>query len=324
MTNQENRRLLVVAGPTASGKTALAVALAKRLDGEVVSADSMQVYREPVIGTARPSTEEMDGVPHHLLGFLPLSERYSVARYAADARAVLNEIYARGRQPVLCGGTGLYIQAVTENLAFSEEAGDETLALRDRLRAQLAADGGDAMLRRLAAVDAETAARLHPNDGGRIVRALEVFEQTGVPMSEWIRRSTAAPPPYDTCMLVLNFRDRAALYDRIDRRVDEMLRQGLLDEAREILRSTAAPTAMQAIGYKELAPYFAGERTLAEAVDHLKRETRRYAKRQLSWFRRIEGAHMLYVDDYPDRAALIETALAVWRSTETNEKGVLK
>lgn len=314
MTNQENRRLLVVAGPTASGKTALAVALAKRLDGEVVSADSMQVYAEPVIGTARPSVEEMDGVPHHLLGFLPLSERYSVARYAADARAVLDEIYMRGHQPLLCGGTGLYIQAVTENLAFSEETGDETLALRERLREELAANGGEAMLRRLAAVDAPTAARLHPNDNGRIVRALEVFEQTGVPMSEWIRRSKATPPPYNTCMLVLNFRNRAVLYDRIDRRVDEMLRQGLLDEAQKILRSPAAPTAMQAIGYKELAPYLAGERTLAEAVDNLKRETRRYAKRQLSWFRRAAGAHILYVDDYPDRAALIEAALLTWRN----------
>lgn len=310
------RRLLVVAGATASGKTALAVALAQRLCGEVVSADSMQVYRDLSIGTARPTEEEMGGVPHHLVGFLPLSERYSVARYAADARAVLEEVYARGRQPILCGGTGLYIQAVTENLAFSEEAGDETLALRARLREELARVGGAEMLRRLASVDPATAARLHPNDGGRIVRALEVYECTGVPMSEWVRRSKAAPPPYDTCMIVLNFRDRAALYARIDRRVDEMLRQGLLDEAREVLQSPAAPTAMQAIGYKELAPYFAGERTLDEAVENLKRETRRYAKRQLSWFRRIEHARTLYVDDYPTADRLIEAALAIWKEEE--------
>lgn len=310
MTEQKTNkdRLLVVAGPTASGKTSLAVALAQCLSGEVVSADSMQVYRELFIGTARPTEQEMAGIPHHLLGFLPLTERYSVARYAADARAAIAAIHARGRQPILCGGTGLYIQAVTENLAFSEETGDETLEIRVRLQAQLAQAGGEAMLQKLMGVDPETAARLHPNDHGRIVRALEVFEQTGVPMSEWIRRSRAMPPPYDTGMVVLNFRDRAALYARIDRRVDEMLRQGLLEEAQEVLRSPYAPTAMQAIGYKELAPYFAGERSLDEAVARLKQETRRYAKRQLSWFRRVEGAHMLYVDEYAGLDRLVEAA----------------
>lgn len=313
MTQQNNnRRLLVMAGPTASGKTALSVALAQRLSGEVVSADSMQVYRDLFIGTARPSDEEMAGVPHHLIGFLPLSERYSVARYAAEARAVLEDIYARGRQPLLCGGTGLYIQAVTENLAFSEEAGEETLALRERLRAEWESIGGEVLLARLSAVDPDIAARLHPHDGGRIVRALEVYEQTGVPMSEWVRRSKAIPPPYDTCMIVLNFRDRAALYARIDRRVDKMLRQGLLEEAEQVLCLPSAPTAMQAIGYKELAPYFAGERSLAEAVECLKRETRRYAKRQLSWFRRVAGAHMLYVDDYASVHEVVEAALAIW------------
>lgn len=316
MMNENTPRLLVVAGPTASGKTALAIALAAHLHGEVVSADSMQVYREPCIGTARPSVEEMAGVPHHLLGFLPLSERYSVARYAADARRVLAEIAARGHQPILCGGTGLYIQAVTENLAFSEQTGDETLALRARLQEEFAMRGGEALLARLAAVDPATAARLHPNDRGRIVRALEVFEQTGVTMSEWIRRSKATPPPYDTCMLTLHFRDRDALYARIDRRVDVMLQQGLLEEAQRILRSPDAPTAMQAIGYKELAPFFAGDVTLDEAVERLKQETRRYAKRQLSWFRRVEGAHPLYVDDYADGEALLQAALAVWHKSQ--------
>lgn len=304
-----NTKLIVVAGPTASGKTSLAVALAERLNGEVISADSMQVYRDLFIGTARPTSDEMAGIPHHLLGFLPLDERYSVARYTMDAKAAIADVAARGKQPILCGGTGLYIQAVTENLAFSEEAGDETLALREQLREELAAVGGEAMLQKLAKADRETAARLHPNDHGRIIRALEVVQSTGVPMSEWVRRSKATPPPYDTRMLVLNFRDRAALYARIDKRVDLMLEQGLLDEAEQILASPAAPTAMQAIGYKELAPYFAGECSLEQAVENLKRETRRYAKRQLSWFRRIEKARMLYVDDYKTPAALIESAL---------------
>ena len=293
-------KLIVIAGPTASGKTALSVGLAKHLGGEVISADSMQVYRDLQIGTARPTEEEMAGVPHHLVGTTPLSVRYSVAQYAADAKAAIAGVVARGRQPILCGGTGLYIQAVTENLAFSEEAGDETLSCRARLREQLGQVGGEEMLRRLALVDAETAGRLHPNDHGRILRALEVYELTGVTMSEWNRRSRAVPPPYDTRTIVLNFRDRAVLYDRIDRRVDGMLSAGLLEEAESVLASPDAPTAMQAIGYKELAPYFAGACSLEAAVENLKRETRRYAKRQLSWFRRYGDEAMVYVDDYGD------------------------
>ncbi len=306
-----NKRLSVVAGPTASGKTALAIAIAKQLNGEIVSADSMQVYKDLMIGTARPSTEEMDGVPHHLIGSLPLTERYSVARYAADAKAVIDRLQAMGKHPILCGGTGLYIQAVTENLAFSEEGGDESLSLRKQLQEEYEMYGGEAMRERLAQHDPETAARLHPNDQGRIVRALEVALLTGVPMSEWIRRSRLEPPPYDTRMIVLDFRDRAVLYDRINRRVDSMLEQGLIQEASAVLQSPYAPTAMQAIGYKELAPYFAGTLTLEDAIENLKRETRRYAKRQLSWFRRIETAHTLYVDEYIDKEALTNAAMEI-------------
>ncbi len=306
-----DKRLSVIAGPTASGKTSLAIAVATRQHGEVVSADSMQVYADLSIGTARPTQEEMGDIPHHLVGFLPLSERYSVARYAADARAVIDRLHKENKRPILCGGTGLYIQAVTENLAFSEESGDESLALRHRLQAECAAVGGEEMLRCLAEKDPETAAKLHPNDHGRIIRALEVVLSTGVPMSEWVRRSRAIPPPYDTRMIVLDFRDRAVLYDRIDRRVDIMLAQGLLEEAQAVLRSPNAPTAMQAIGYKELAPYFEGKCTLETAVDNLKRETRRYAKRQLSWFRRIETAQTLYVDEYADTESLIAAACAI-------------
>lgn len=303
-----NKRLSVIAGPTASGKTALAIALAKRLNGEIVSADSMQVYRDLMIGTARPTVEEMDGVPHHLIGFLPLTERYSVAHYAADAKAAIDRLHADGCHPILCGGTGLYIQAVTENLTFSEESGDESLLLRQQLQKEYAALGGEVMKQRLAQYDPETAARLHPNDQGRIVRALEVAILTGVPMSEWIRRSRLEPPPYDTHMIVLDFRDREVLYGRINRRVDIMLAQGLLKEAEDVLRSPYAPTAMQAIGYKELAPYFEGTVSLEEAVDNLKRETRRYAKRQLSWFRRLKTAHTLYVDEYDDKDAVVQAA----------------
>jgi len=306
-----DKRLSVIAGPTASGKTSLAIAVAARQNGEVVSADSMQVYTDLMIGTARPGEEEMGNIPHHLIGFLPLCERYSVARYVADARAVIDRLHTEGKRPILCGGTGLYIQAVTENLAFSEESGDESLVLRRRLQEECEEQGGEAMLKRLAEHDPETAAKLHPNDHGRIVRALEVVLSTGIPMSEWVRRSRAVPPPYDTRMIVLDFRDRAVLYDRIDRRVDIMLEQGLLKEAQTVLQSPNAPTAMQAIGYKELAPYFTGVCTLESAVENLKRETRRYAKRQLSWFRRIKTAHTLYVDEYVSTEALIEAACAI-------------
>ncbi len=307
MAWQDKIPLLVVAGPTASGKSALAVALAKAIGGEVVSADSMQVYREPRIGTARPTEAEMEGVPHHLLGFLPLAEPYSAAQYAADAHAAIREVCGRGRQPILCGGTGLYIRAVTENLQFPQQPG--SVEQREALRQRAAREGGEALLRELQAVDPKTAARLHPHDTGRIVRALEATIAAGVPMSEQQRQSRREPSPYETTMLVLDFHDRQRLYDRIDRRVEEMLLQGLLEEARDILQNPDAPTALQAIGYKEFAPYFAGKLPVREAVENLKRGTRRYAKRQLSWFRHVPGARFLYVDDYDTADGLLQAAL---------------
>ena len=305
MQSTDNKiRIVTVAGPTASGKTALAVALAKRLNGEVISADSMQVYAEPRIGTARPDESEMAGIPHHLLGFVPLSRPYSVAQYAEDARAAIADIHSRGKLPILCGGTGLSIQAVTENLSYSPE--DSHDDCRAELKARAAAEGIEALLAELTAVDPETAARLHPNDEGRIIRALEVYKMTGRTMTEQRRLSRTQPTPYNNTLLFLDFRNRDVLYDRIDRRVDAMLQNGLLAEAERLLAAPTAPTAMQAIGYKELAPYFAGTLTLSEAVDNLKRSTRRYAKRQLSWFRRL--AEPLYVDDYPDPADLLQAA----------------
>lgn len=306
-------KLPVVMGPTASGKTGLAVELAKRLNGEVVSADSMQIYAALSIGTARPTAEEMQGIPHHLTGFLPLSEGYSVARYVQDAAHEIAAVNTQGRWPILCGGTGLYIQSLIENIAFDEQA-ESNEALRTQLRARAAEEGGQALLDELAAVDPETAARLHPNDTGRIVRALEVYHTTGETLSEHARRSRRHPSPYDACLLLLDFHDRQVLYERINRRVDAMLAAGLVEEAREALATPYAPTAMQAIGYKELAPYLAGDVSLTEAVENLKRATRRYAKRQLSWFRRMESVQPLYVDEYPDTAALTAAAWNVIRT----------
>ncbi len=303
-------RLPVIAGVTASGKTALAVALAKRLNGEVVSADSMQIYADLSVGTARPTEAEMGGVAHHLIGFLPMSEAYSVARYLKDARAAIGDVTARGKLPILCGGTGLYLQSLLDGLQLDDTEPDA--ALRRELRARAEREGGAVLLRELAACDPVTAARLHENDLHRITRALEAYQTTGIPLSEQERLSRQTPSDYDGCLIVLTARDRQVLYDRIDRRVDAMMQNGLLEEARTVMESPAAHTVLQAIGYKELFPFLRGEQTREEAADTLKCATRHYAKRQLSWFRRMDDAHFLYIDDYPAADDLTEAALAIW------------
>lgn len=290
--------LPVIVGPTASGKTDLAVQLAKQMNGEVVSADSMQIYQILQVGTARPTEEEMDGIPHHLMGFLPLNEAYSVAQYVEHAGAVIREIRSRRKQPILCGGTGLYVQSLIENIDFSVEAVSDP-AYREELRFLAEEQGGQALWEHLNQVDPETAARLHPNDHGRLIRALELYHTSGMTMSEHNRRSRQNPSPYEPCVILLDFKERARLYERIDRRVEMMLQNGLLEEARLLLNTPHAPTAMQAIGYKELAPYFNGEISLKESVERIQQGTRRYAKRQLSWFRRM-NVHTLYREDYAD------------------------
>lgn len=301
---KEFRPYPIIAGPTASGKTAVAVTLAKRLNAEVVSADSMQIYDEIFIGTARPTEDEMQGIPHHLLGFLPLCESYSVARYTEDADRTFCDIFSRGKTPILCGGTGLYIQSFSENIQFfPQEPNDQ---LRAQLKARAADEGSSVLLEELRAVDPETAARLHENDLNRIIRALEVYRTTGQTISEQTRLSKAVPSPYDRCLFLLNYRDRNILYDRIEHRVDLMLNNGLLDEAERVYNSDPRATVLQAIGYKELLPYLRGEETLENAVAQLKISTRHYAKRQLSWFNRMEGVRTILVDDYPDVTAVVD------------------
>lgn len=288
----------IIAGPTASGKTALAVRVASAIDGEVVSADSMQIYDEVSVGTARPTVEEMQGVPHHLLGFLPLQAKYSVSQYLEDAHRVFAEVYARQSIPVMCGGTGLYIQSFMENRQLFEEAPNPEL--RNSYLRIAEAQGGEVLLSRLREVDPDAAARLHPNDLHRIIRALEVYDTTGRTITEQASLSLSVPSPYTPCLFVLDFHDRKTLYDRINRRVDIMLENGLLEEAERILRTDPDATVTQAIGYKEFAAYFGGSLSLEEAADKLKQQTRRYAKRQLSWFRRMPSAHTIWVDDYSD------------------------
>ncbi len=309
----------IITGPTASGKTAVAVELAKRLNAEVVSADSMQIYDEISIGTARPTEDEMQGIPHHLLGFVPLDESYSVARYIEDADRVFRDIFSRGKTPILCGGTGLYIQSFSENIRlFSQEPNEE---LRAELKKRAITEGGAVLLEELRLVDPETAARLHVNDHNRIIRALEVYQTTGQTISEQARLSKAVPSPYDRCLFLLNYRDRSKLYERIDRRVDRMLENGLLDEAVRVYSCDPRATVLQAIGYKELLPYIRGEASLADAIEQLKTGTRHYAKRQLSWFNRMEGVRTIWVDEYPNIPTLADELYKQFTAFREEGKG---
>lgn len=287
--------LLVVAGPTASGKTALAVEMAKRFGGEVVSADSMQVYQKLNIATAKPDTAEMQGVPHHLIDFLePDAPAFSVADYAQLAHEAIKDIHSRGKLPVLAGGTGLYIKAVADNVGYGESAKSDA-DIRAKYRRIYEEQGAQALHDLLTACDPRLAASLHPNNAGRVIRALEVFELTGIPMSEHQRRALDTPELYKSCMLGIAYENRELLYMRINTRVDRMMAAGLLEEARQI-REIYGGTAAQAIGYKELEPYFLGEASLEDCIESLKRATRRYAKRQLTWFMRDERICWLMAD----------------------------
>ena len=292
--------IVAVVGPTASGKTSLAVELALRHNGEVISADSMQIYAGMPVATAQPDETERRGVPHHLIGFLPPTEDYSVARFVEDAGACADKIAARGKLPIVAGGTGLYIDALLQNIRF--EPMPENAGLRARLLRQAEEEGPQTLWEELASVDPETASAVHPRNVTRVIRALEVYRLTGETISERRRRSRSEPSPYRVCWLGLDYADRSVLYDRIGRRVDAMLENGLLEECRAQLASPLSETSAQAIGYKELAPYFSGLLPLETCVENLRRATCRYAKRQLTWFRRNPEIHWLY----PDRMSSAE------------------
>ncbi len=298
--------VVAVVGPTASGKSRLAVELAKWLNSEVVSADSMQIYQEMTIGTAKITPEEMEGVPHHMIDFLPVTSPFSVADYVSMAKTCLQEIHNRGEIPVLAGGTGLYVRSLLQNLDFSE--GDHDLSLREELTELANREGVEPLMEELRRIDPESAERIEPNNLPRVIRAIELYRTTGKTMTQHLADSRRNPSPYQVCMIGLNYQDRSVLYDRINRRVDEMMAQGLLEEARTLLQGEGGKTALQAIGYKELKPYFDGERSLEESVAFMKQATRRYAKRQLTWFRREEKIHWLYPDAYEDFRLLLEDA----------------
>lgn len=284
--------IICIAGPTASGKTALAVALAQELGGEVVSCDSMQVYRRMDIGTAKPTAEEMHGIPHHMLDVAEPDEDFSVSRYCRMASPIVDDIVSRGKVAIIAGGTGLYMDSLIRGNAF---APFPSTGVREKLEAQADAEGMEKIHAWLTSVDPEAAGRLHLSDRKRIIRALEVYLETGETITEHNRRTQAIPPKYSPLWLGLDFADRAQLYHRIDRRVDIMLDMGLIDEIKGLLHSGIPEkcTAMQAIGYKEFVDALQGRGTIAQAADQVRQSSRRYAKRQLTWFRRNQAIHWL-------------------------------
>ena len=301
-------KILVISGPTASGKTALAVELALAHNGEVVSADSMQIYRRMDIGTAKPTRAEMRGVPHHMLDVADPEEDFSVARYVELAARCVDDVLARGKLPIVAGGTGLYIDSLLSGRTFARF--DPDSPLRRELEEELARRGGAALLEELARVDPDTAARLHPNDGKRIVRALEVYRSTGTTLTEHNAMTRSLPPRYDALTLTLAFQRREDMWARIDRRVDQMMAGGLVDEVRALLDSGVPDrcTAMQAIGYKEMAAALRGDGDTARAAEEIKLRSRQYAKRQLTWFRRNGDARWIRWETRPNFAAALQTS----------------
>ena len=299
--------IICIAGPTASGKTALAVELAKELNGEVVSCDSMQVYKRMDIGTAKPTEEEIQGIVHHMIDVAEPDEDFSVSRYCAMAAPIVDDIIARGKTAIIAGGTGLYMDSLIKGNAF---APFPATGVRERLEAQADAEGMEAMLRRLASVDPEAAAKLHLSDRKRIIRSLEVYLETGETITEHNRKTREIPPKYSPLWLGLDFADRAELYRRIDLRVDIMLEMGLIAEIEALLASgiPARCTAMQAIGYKEFVSALNGEETLTQAAEEVKKASRHYAKRQLTWFRRNSAMHWLVRQTGQGGDEILETA----------------
>ncbi len=304
MNNNNKPFVLCVAGPTASGKTSLGVALAREYGGEVISADSMQIYKGMNIASAKPTEEEKEGIPHHLIDFLDRGTVFSAADYVRLAKEKIEEVLGRGRLPVIVGGTGLYIDSLLNNVKFSEGGSDEQY--RSELYDYAQKHGNEALHARLADIDAEAAEAIHPNNLVRVIRALEVCHVTGRTFSELKAESRLEESPYDSLIIGLDYSDRQYLYNRINLRVDEMVKSGLVDEARGLWQESGMKTAANAIGYKELIPYFEGNAALEECIDKIKQETRRYAKRQLTWFRKNERIQWIILGESAKKTEILE------------------
>lgn len=291
-------KVIVIAGPTASGKTALAVELAKKINGEVISCDSMQIYKDMSIGTAKPTVEEMDGVPHYLIDFVSPDERYSVADFKRDAEEKIEYVLSRGKVPILCGGTGLYIDTLVLGIDYPEIELDQEY--RDELMKKAESEEGLKELYEEAKnIDPEAMEKISENDKKRITRVLELYKATGKTKTELEKISRSNGVKYDYRVFAITM-DREKLYDRINRRVDIMIEQGLIDEVRNVIEKyDKFPTAMQGLGYKEVVEYFDGKLTKQEMIDKIKQETRRYAKRQLTWFRK--NKNIVWIDGLDDR-----------------------
>ena len=304
-------KVICVVGPTACGKTRLGVLLAKKYDGEVVSADSMQIYKGMTIGTAAPTEDEMEGVPHHMIAVADPAEQWSAARYAQAAIPIVEDILARGKRPILVGGTGLWLDAVVKGHGFA--GGCAGGAVRKELQDRLAREGIGELLEELRQADPEAAERLHPADTKRILRALEVYRETGKTISAHNAETAALPPRYDAVWIGLQFRDRADMKALIDRRVDKMVEAGLLDEVRSLLQSGLPrdATALQAIGYKELLRVLDGTATEAEAIAEVKLRSRQYAKRQLTWLRRNPDIHWIWWEKDRDFARALQVSTEI-------------
>lgn len=304
-------RLLVICGPTASGKTSAAISLAKQLDGEIVSADSMQIYQGLPIGTAQPTMQERQQVPHHLIDFLPPEQMFSVAQYVELATNTIADIAARGKTPIVVGGTGLYISSLIDGIQFVKQNTDDTV--KQKLQVELQQNGIEPLYARLQTLDPAYALTVHPNNHGRVLRALALYEQTGLTMTQQQAQSRPKQRPFDDVVIGLQW-PREQLYRRIELRVDLMMQTGLLEEARQVyLQQKEYQTAAQAIGYKEFFPYIAGEDSLVNCIDKLKQSSRNYAKRQLTWLKRIPHLHWCEPQQ-------IDTMISLWKQGEPSHE----
>ena len=301
---EERKKIVVICGPTASGKTGLSLSLGKRFSGEIISADSMQVYKNLDVGTAKATKEEQSVAPHHLVDFLEPDEPYNVEIFTRLAKEKISEISSRNKLPFVVGGTGLYIESLKNGITFTEQTSDKTV--RKQLETQLEQCGKDYMYNKLVEIDPEYAASVHPNNAIRVMRALEIYYATGVTMTQQIANSRPQQKPYDALLIAITFKDRDKLYENINKRVDIMVENGVLAEAEYVYKNRDKfVNSAAAIGYKEFFPYFEGTQALAECIDTLKTSSRHYAKRQLTWFNRMKDINWVYVDgehDYVQQA----------------------